>query len=64
MQISTFDVRFKMIRNARTLIRSGVATATLDGRAASQASGVTDLGTSSPVSSISVKNGLSGMGLA
>lgn len=63
-EITSFDVRFKMIRNAKTLMRTGTSLTMLDGRAASQASGLTDLGTSSPVKSINVSSGLSSMGLA
>ncbi len=64
LEVSSFDVKFKMIRNAKTLTNKGVLTSTLDGRASFQASSMTDLGTSSPVKSINVRSGLSGMGLA
>ncbi len=60
--ITGFSVSFKMIRSAQTITKGGVGLS-LDGRAATQASGVVDLGTSSPVPSIGLSEGLSGMGL-
>jgi hypothetical protein len=62
-QITTFKVTFKMIRNATTISTKPIG-ATFQGRAKAQASGLVDLGTSSPVSSIPLSSGLSTMGVA
>lgn len=55
--ISTFIISFQRMRFAATTLGGFGATA-LDGRAASQASGLTDLGISSPTPSISLSQGL------
>jgi len=57
--ITDFEVTFKMIRVAQTTTASGLLG--LLGRAASQASGLVDLGTSSPVSGPSLSSGLGTM---
>lgn len=59
--ISEFELTFKMIRTAQTATTNGLA-GILDGRLGSQAAGSTNLGTQTPVSSIPVSAGLSGMG--
>lgn len=59
--ITTFKVQFKMIRTARTIKTIG---ASYQGRAKAQASGLVNLGTSAPVSSIPLSSGLSTMGVA
>jgi hypothetical protein len=56
--ISNFKVSFKMIRFANTQSTNGI-TAILQGRAAAQASGLVDLGTTTPSPSISVADALS-----
>lgn len=61
--ITDFEVQFKMIRTAKTATTPGI-TQTLQGRATTQSSGLVDLGTSTPVSSISLTTGLSNMGVA
>ncbi len=59
--ITDFEVQFKMIRNASTLtIGSGVPIS-YSGQAATQASGLTDLGTSSPTPSTSLGDGIVGV---
>lgn len=60
--ITDFNVTFKMIRTASTAIEVGLGVL-LQGRLNSQATGETDLGTSTPVQSISVGAGLSQMGV-
>lgn len=55
--ITDFEVTFKMMRFASTQI-SVFDASVLQGRAAFQSSGTTDLGTSTPVSSQSLKSGL------
>lgn len=64
--VTEFEITFKMIRVASTIATGGLSRATsfLDGRAAAQASPGVDLGVSSPVSSMSLKGGLSSMGFA
>ncbi len=57
--ISDFEITFKMIRIASTQI-SVFDPSNLQGRAAFQGAGVTDLGTSTPPSSTSLNSGLSG----
>lgn len=59
--ITDFEVTFKMIRTAST---ANSVPAGQQGRAVAQASGLVDLGTSTPVSSISLTQGLSNMGVA
>lgn len=59
--ITDFEVQFKMMRFAATSNTNGVG-AILQGRAAAQASGLVDLGTTSPIASIGVGAGLAGMG--
>lgn len=61
--ITDFEVSFKMIRTAATATSNSVASGQ-QGRAVAQASGLVDLGTSTPVSSISLTQGLSNMGAA
>jgi hypothetical protein len=56
--ITDFEVSFKMIRTAATVTTPGIPL-TFQGRAAAQAASLTDLGTSTPVSSISLSQGLS-----
>lgn len=55
-KISDFEIQFKRIRKASTLgiSSSGLLSGNFQSRASSQASGLTDLGTSSPPSSISL----------
>lgn len=55
--ITDFEVTFKMIRTAATATTNGIAS-TQQGRAIAQASGLVDLGTSTPVSSISLTDGI------
>lgn len=63
--ISDFEVQFKMIRVATTIkIGAGTLINALGGRASAQGSGLVDLGTSSPVSSIGVGEGIASMGVA
>ena len=61
--ITDFELTFKMIRTAQTATTPGLAPI-LQGRLSSQAAGTTNLGTQTPVSSISVSDGLTGMGAA
>lgn len=61
--ISDFKVTFKMIRTTQAADTNGLAPI-ISGRAGQQASGLTDLGTSTPAPSISVGTGLSNMGVA
>lgn len=56
--ITDFEVSFKMIRTAATVTTPSLAL-TFQGRAASQSASLTDLGTSTPISSISLSQGLS-----
>ncbi len=58
--ITEFKISFKKIRTALTF--SIDSRSELSGRAATQASGLTDLGTSTPVSSDSLGTGLTNMG--
>lgn len=60
--ITDFEITFKMIRTAQTAESAGIA-AILQGRAAQQAAGLTDLGTSTPAPSIPLSAGLSQMGV-
>jgi hypothetical protein len=66
--ITDFEVTFKMIRKASTIPNSGNLISGLptsfQGRASSQAAGVTNLGTTSPVPSTSLSDGLVQMGVA
>lgn len=62
--ITEFEVTFKMIRFAQTVISGSFGITALDGRAASQGAPLTNLGTSSPVPGPSLSSGLSSMGLA
>jgi hypothetical protein len=55
--ITDFEVTFKMIRTAATVTTPGL-NLTYQGRAATQSASLTDLGTSTPVSSISLSQGL------
>jgi hypothetical protein len=55
--ITDFEVRFKKLRFAKTTTISAQTT-TLEGRAAAQASGLVDLGASTPTPSITVAEGL------
>lgn len=59
--ITDFEVTFKMIRTATTATSQGVAV--MQGRLGTQAAGLTDLGTTTPVPSIGLTNGLSAMGV-
>lgn len=59
--ITDFEVTFKMMRFATTKTTTGNA-AILQGRAAAQAAGLVDLGTSTPPSSISMTEGLGKLG--
>lgn len=61
--ITDFEVQFKMIRTAVTSTTPGTAQ-TLQGRLSAMGASLTDLGTSTPVSSISVGQGLTNMGVA
>lgn len=61
--ISEFQVTFKMIRIASTQV-SIFDASNMQGRAALQAGGVTDLGTSTPPSSTSLTGGLTSLGVA
>lgn len=56
--ITDFEVTFKMIRTATTLSTSSIG-ANFEGRAAFQAGGLTDLGTSTPPSDITLQQALS-----
>lgn len=60
-QLTTFKVTFKIIRTARTI---RTLNASFQGRAKAQASGLVDLGTSTPIESTSLSSGLSTMGVA
>lgn len=60
--ITDFEITFKMIRTAATTV--SLQTNTFQGRAGAQANPLTDLGTSKPVSSISMAQGLVSMGVA
>lgn len=60
--ITDFEVSFKMIRTAATA--SSTSVSLYQDRLNSQAAGLTDLGTSTPVSSISLTQGLTQMGVA
>lgn len=63
--ITDFEVTFKMIRTAKTSVSSLANTAlNFQGRSQAQASGVTNLGTQTPTSSISLGTGLTQMGVA
>jgi hypothetical protein len=55
--ITDFEVAFKMIRTAATVTTPGT-NLSYQGRASAQAASLTDLGTSTPVSSISLSQGL------
>lgn len=59
--ITDFEVTFKMMRFASTTTTQGQAPI-LQGRAISQASGLVDLGTTTPASSIGVTDGLGKLG--
>lgn len=61
--ITNFECSFKMIRNASTIVKSG-ADVSLSGRLGAQASGLTDLGTSSGVPGPSVASSLASSGVA
>jgi hypothetical protein len=61
--ISDFKVSFKMIRTTTAAENTGLSKLQ-SGRASQQNAGLTDLGTSTPQSSISVGTGLSNMGVA
>jgi hypothetical protein len=63
MYITTFEMSFKQIRIAKTTTTGGTLGANLQGRAAQQASGVTNLGTSTPVPSTGLTSQLSASGL-
>lgn len=60
--ITDFEVSFKAIRTAQTATTPGVPQ-TFQNRSNAQASGLNDIGTSTPVSSISVSDGLTQMGV-
>lgn len=62
-EVSEFAVDFKMIRTASTETAGGLISNIPQGRLKSQSSGLTDQGTSSPLSSIGLGNGLSQMGV-
>ncbi len=62
--ITDFEVTFKMIRTAATFIVNNGAQIGYGGQLKAQASPLTDLGTSSPVESIGLSDGLSAMGVA
>ncbi len=55
--ITDFEVTFKMIRTATTLSTTSIGM-NMEGRAALQAGGLTDLGTSTPPSSIGLQDAL------
>jgi hypothetical protein len=57
--ITDFNVTFKMMRFASTQIVSTLDSSNFQGRGAFQSAGPTDLGTSTPPSSLSLTNGLS-----
>lgn len=61
--VTDFNITFKMIRTASTATLTGLS-ALLQGRLNSQASGITDLGSQTPVSSIDMSTGLANMGVA
>lgn len=61
--ITDFDVTFKMIRTAETIATAAGTNVSMSGQAATQASGLTDLGVSSPSPSIGLAQGLAGMGV-
>ncbi len=58
--ITDFEITFKMIRTAETATSLPTGQ---QGRAVAQSSGLVDLGTSTPVSSISLTQGLTNMGV-
>lgn len=58
-EISDFKITFKMIRTAKTSSLGAGVPISLSGRAADQAAGLTDNGTSSPVSSSSLSSAMS-----
>ncbi len=60
--ITDFEVSFKMIRIAQTASNSQLSPV-LQGRLANQASAIQNLGSSSPIASISQATGLSNMGV-
>lgn len=62
--ITDFELTFKMIRMARNITLNGGNPISLGGQLNSQAAPETDLGTSSPTSSIGLSQGLAGMGVA
>lgn len=57
--ITDFEVTFKQIRIAKTTTTGGTIGDNQQGRASTQAGGVSDLGTSTPVSSTSLSSSLS-----
>lgn len=61
--ITDFEVSFKMIRTASTATVLGIADIS-QGRLIAQAAGITNLGTSTPSSSIGLGTGLTQMGVA
>lgn len=63
MYITDFEMSFKQIRIAQTSVSGGTIGANLQGRAAQQAAGVTNLGTSTPVASTPLTSQLSSSGL-
>lgn len=58
--VTEFEVTFKMIRFASTVTTTGIS-AIFQGRSSTQASGLTNVGTSAPVDSIPLSGGLSSM---
>jgi hypothetical protein len=58
--ITDFEVSFKMIRNASTILLTN-QTSSVDGQLKSQAAGLADLGTSTPVESTSLLDALTSM---
>ncbi len=60
-KITDFEVTFKMIRQASTSFAGGAAVS-LSGRAASQAAGAVNLGTSTPPASIDLSQGIAAIG--
>jgi hypothetical protein len=62
--ITTFEMSFKQIRIAQTqTVNSAVLGSTLQGRAAQQSAAAANLGTSTPVASVSLTSQLSASGL-
>lgn len=61
--ITTFEMSFKQLRFASTTTTGGTVGSNLQGRAAQAAAGVTNLGASTPVSSVSLTSQLSSSGL-